>query len=241
MLAIPAIDILGGKCARLQRGEYDSAQIFADNPAKTAREFFSLGAKRLHLVDLDAAKSGGEENAAAVAAVLATAKEFGAEVQTGGGLRTLADVRRVLDAGASYAIVGTAAVRDSAFRHKVISEFPQQILLAMDAREGRVAVAGWCEESGVDIGDFLESAGACPPAGIVFTDIGRDGMLSGVNVQSTAEVAQLAPCPVIASGGVRDQSDLDALQDAHPNIFGAVIGRAAYQTEILKPMLAQYG
>ena len=242
MRAFPAIDILGGKCARLRRGVYDSAEIFGDNPAATAREFCALGAKRLHLVDLDAAKSGGDENAAAVASAVAAAAEFGAEVQVGGGLRALADIRRVLDSGAAFAIVGTAAVRDSEFREEAIAAFPEKILLAADARDGRVAVAGWREEAGMHISELLDALQNCPPAGVIFTDIQRDGMLGGINAAATAEVADCAPCPVVASGGARGEEDLRALAEAHPNIIGAVVGRAAYENRaMLKSLLQNYG
>ncbi len=239
--AIPAIDILGGKCARLRRGVYDSAEIFGDNPAEMARQFCALGARRLHIVDLDAAKSGGEENAAAVAAAISAAAAFGAEVQTGGGLRASADIRRVLDAGAAFAIVGTAAIRDAAFREETIAAFPGKILLAADARNGRISVSGWCEEAGTDVSELLDAVRNRPPAAVIFTDIQRDGMLGGINAEATAEVARLAPCPVIASGGARGEDDLRALA-AHPNIVAAIVGRAAYQDrEMLKSMLQNYG
>ena len=239
--AIPAIDILGGKCARLRRGAYESAEFFGDNPAEMARRFFALGARRLHLIDLDAAKSGGDENAAAVAAVIAAAAEFGATVQTGGGLRTMQDIRRVLDAGAAFAIVGTAAIRDATFREEAFAAFPEKIMLAADARNGHIAVAGWCEDAGMQVGELLDAIRANPPAAVIFTDIGRDGMLGGVNVDATAEVARLSPCPVIASGGARDEDDFRALA-AHPNIAGAVVGRAAYNNpQMLKQILQKYG
>lgn len=239
--AIPAIDILGGKCARLRRGAYDSAEIFGDDPAEMARQFCALGARRLHLIDLDAAKSGGNENAAAIAAAIAAAAEFGTEVQTGGGLRTLAAIQRVLDAGAAFAIIGTAAIRDSAFREEAIAAFPKQILLAADARDGQIAVAGWCEESGMRITELLDAIKDCPPQAVVFTDIQRDGMLGGINIEATAEVARVAPCPVIASGGARGEDDLRALA-AHPNISAAIVGRAAYQNPaMLKSLLQIYG
>ena len=242
--AIPAIDILGGKCARLRRGAYDSAEIFGDNPPAIAREFCELGARRLHIVDLDAAKSGGDENAAVVAEIVAAAAEFGEEiqVQVGGGLRTISDIRRVLDAGAAFAIVGTAAIRDSKFREEAFATFPEKILLAADARDGQIAVAGWREEAGMHITELLNSVRDCPPAGLIFTDIQRDGMLSGINAEATAEVAKFAPCPVLASGGARGEDDLRALAKAHSNIIGAIVGRAAYQNrEMLTAILKHYG
>ena len=239
---IPAIDILGGKCARLRRGDYDSAEFFGDNPAKIARQFCDLGAKRIHIVDLDAAKSGKAENANTIADIINTAKEYQAQVQVGGGLRDINAVRRVLELGAAFAIVGTAAVRNPSFLKETVDAFPKQILLAADARNGQVAVAGWQEDSGTNMDSLLTLASKSPPAGIVFTDIGRDGMMDGVNAKTTGDMAKRAPCPIIASGGVRGEQDMKALAEASDNITGAVIGRAIYDNmAILAPLLKQYG
>ncbi|MBE8158621.1 MAG: 1-(5-phosphoribosyl)-5-((5-phosphoribosylamino)methylideneamino)imidazole-4-carboxamide isomerase [Betaproteobacteria bacterium] len=241
MQVIPAIDILGGKCVRLREGEYDSARVFGDNPAEMARRFLELGARRLHVVDLDAAKDGESENAAAVGGILAAAGEFGAAVQIGGGLRTIAAIRRVLDAGASFAIAGTAAQREE-FREAAMAEFPGRMIWAADARGGRLAVSGWREESGAEIGEFLDAAAKRPPAAVIFTDIRRDGMLGGANIEATRDVARRAPCPVYASGGVRGEEDVRALAAADKNIAGAVVGRAVYENmDILKPLLQKYG
>ncbi len=239
---IPAIDILGGKCARLRRGDYDSAEFFGDNPEKIAQQFCDCGAKRLHIVDLDAAKSGKPENDNAIADIINTAKKYHAKVQVGGGLRNMLAVRKVLELGAAFAIVGTAAVRNPSFLKETVNAFPKQILLAADARNGQVAVAGWQEESGTNMDALLDLAHNSPPAGIVFTDIGRDGMMDGVNAKTTGEMANRAPCPLIASGGVRGEEDMQALAAASDNITGAVIGRAVYENmAILKPLLQQYG
>lgn len=242
MRAIPAIDILGGKCVRLREGDYDSAHIFDDDPALVAQRFLQMGARHLHLIDLDAAKSGRPENMATVHAVLSAAQEYDAMVQVGGGLRSMDALREVLDAGAAFAIIGTAAVQSPDFREAAIAEFAGQIILAADVREGCVAVAGWCEQSSMHIDELLAAVRPTPPAAIVFTDIGCDGMMCGVNVEATAQVAAKAPCPVIASGGVRGADDLQALKAASDNISGAVIGRAVYEDiTILQPLLARYG
>ena len=241
MQTIPAIDILGGKCARLRRGDYDSAQVFADCPAQMARQFCQLGARRIHVVDLDAAKSGKRDNAAAVADIIAVCREFNAQIQIGGGLRDLPAIQNILSAGATFAIIGTAAIQQPDFLAAAVNEFPGQIILAADARDGRIAVAGWCEESPLHVYELLDSAATQPPAAIIFTDIGQDGMMRGVNVEMTQKVAARAPCPLIASGGVRGETDMQLLSGAK-NIVGAIIGRAVYENmSILQPLLARYG
>ncbi len=242
MRLIPAIDILGGKCVRLREGDYASARVFGDNPAETARRILGLGARRLHVVDLDAAKNGKSENGAAIAGVLAAAAEFSAAVQIGGGLRGMDSVRRILAEGAAFAILGTAAAGNPAFLAEAAAEFPDKIILAADARNGRIALSGWREESEMHINELLDGAAARPPAAVIFTDIRRDGMLGGANVEATKEVAGRAPCPVYASGGVRGEDDVRALAAAHQNIAGAIMGRAMYENmDILKPLLEMYG
>ncbi|MGU9951462.1 MAG: 1-(5-phosphoribosyl)-5-[(5-phosphoribosylamino)methylideneamino]imidazole-4-carboxamide isomerase [Gammaproteobacteria bacterium WSBS_2016_MAG_OTU1] len=241
MQVIPAIDILNGKCVRLQKGVYQTAQIFGDSPHAMAKQFFQLGAKRLHVVDLDAAKSGQRENIKAINELLTVAAEFHATVQIGGGLRSLNDIESILSAGAAFAIVGTAAVRDQAFREQAIQNFQGQIILGTDARNDYLAVAGWEEESNVHINDFMQTIQNVPPAAIIYTDIGCDGMMKGANVDATEQVAKLAPCPVYASGGVRGEEDIQKLAMCD-NIAGAIIGRAVYEDfDILKPLLENYG
>ena len=225
---------------RLREGDYDSARIFGDDPAEMARRFCGMGARRLHVVDLDAAKSGKNENAPAVGAVLAAADSFGAAVQVGGGLRTTADVRRVIEQGAAFAVAGTAA-HEPEFRAETAAEFPGQMIWAADARNGRLSVAGWRQEAGAEIGEFLDSAAENPPAAVIFTDILRDGMLGGVNIEATREAARRAPCPLYASGGVRGEEDVRALAEDGA-AAGAIIGRAVYENmDILKPLLQKYG
>lgn len=242
MQVIPAIDVLGGRCARLRRGDYESVDLFEGSPADAARRFCGMGARRIHVVDLDAAQSGGEENAGALAEAFAAAAEFGAQAQTGGGLRSMADIRRVLDAGAAFAILGTAAARNPEFLAEANSAFPGRIMLGVDARAGRVQVAGWQEEAGMRTEELLDAAHKSPPAAIVFTDIDKDGMMGGANVEATSRAAMRAPCPVIASGGVRGAEDVRALEEAEGGIAGAIIGRAAYETPgMLESLLQRYG
>ena len=239
MQIIPAIDILDGRCARLQQGDYDSAHVFADNPADMARQFGEMGAKRIHMVDLNAAKSGQRENAEAVAEAIAAANAYGVQVQIGGGLRTMQDVQRALDEGAAFAVIGTAAARNPQFCLDAAAAFPGQIILAADARNGQIATAGWREESKMHVYDLLDAVSITPPAAVLFTDIERDGMMQGANVELTADVAARTPCPLIASGGVRHADDVRALRRAHDNIQGAIVGRAIYeQPDLLRQLLA---
>ncbi|MDM5146867.1 HisA/HisF-related TIM barrel protein [Candidatus Persebacteraceae bacterium Df01] len=241
MQIIPAIDILNGQCVRLRRGDYNSASIFGDDPGIMARHFFDAGVRRLHVVDLDAAKAGASDNSDAIAAILHVAADYDAVVQVGGGVRSLESARQLLNIGASYVIVGTAAVRDAVFRAEVIAAFPQQVILGLDVRDDKVAVAGWLEESPFTVDDLFDSVRDAPPAAVVFTDIGRDGMMRGVNAKKTGQVAAKAPCGVIASGGVCGVEDLQALTAADSNIVGAIIGRAVYENfSVLEKLLENY-
>ena len=236
MLIIPAIDLLDGRCVRLREGDYATAQVFEDDPAAAARRFFSLGARRLHVVDLDAAKSGRRENVAAVAAILSAAADYDAEVQVGGGLRTLEAIGETLADGAAFAIAGTAAAREPDFLRRATEEFPGRVMLAADIRDGKVAVAGWRKDSEKTADDLLSAAAAHPPAAIIHTDIRRDGMMSGVDAVAMAAAAEKSPCPLIVSGGVCGEDDARALATAHANIGGVIVGRAAYENP---PMLAR--
>ena len=227
MWIIPAIDILGGKCVRLRGGDYNAVSVYEDEPAAAAERFLRGGARRLHVVDLDAAKVGAPVNTAAVAAVLAVAAANGAEVEVGGGLRDRAAVAAVLEAGASYAILGTAAVRAVALRDSLIADYPGRIIVGADARDNTLAVNGWLEDSRERMDDFLAGLRQQPPAALIHTDICRDGMLVGVNVAAVSAIADAAPCPVIASGGVGGMADLHALAAAG-NVAGVIIGQALY-------------
>lgn len=227
MQLIPAIDLLAGVCVRLTGGDYNAVQVYDKDPAAVARRFFTAGATRLHVVDLDAAKAGVPVNIVSIEKILSVAAECGGEVEIGGGLRTAAAVRDILAVGAHYAIVGTAAVHDAEFRCCISRAHPGQIIVAVDVRAGSVAVSGWCKDSGIREEAFIAGLRDTPPAALIYTDISRDGKLTGVNAAATAAVAAQAPCPVIASGGVRDLDDLRALA-TYPNISGVVIGRAIY-------------
>lgn len=227
----PAVDILGGCCVRLAKGDYETVSVYDENPERAAERFLQAGIRRLHVVDLDAAKAGHPVNTAVIADIIATTTDAGASVQVGGGLRDMVAVEQMLSVGASYVILGTAAVRNPDFRHNVINAFAERVILGLDAREEHLAVSGWLESEDVNIFDFLSQLHDLPPAAIIYTDIGRDGMLSGVNRERTRLIAEKSPCPIIASGGVRDMDDLRALAEID-NLAGVIVGRALYTGDI---------
>jgi len=235
MIIYPAIDLKGGQCVRLVRGDMQSATVFNDDPAAQGRAFAAAGARWLHVVDLDGAVAGESVNRDAVRAILAAVS---IPVQLGGGVRDLAAIAAWLGAGMSRVILGTAAVSDPDLVKAACHEFPGQVAVGIDARQGRVAVRGWVETStmsALDLALKFEDAGA---AAIICTDIDRDGALRGVNVEATAALAQRVSTPVIASGGVASLDDIAALK-RHPRIAGAIIGRALYEGRIdLKAALA---
>lgn len=222
----PAIDLKGGRCVRLLRGDMGAATTYNDDPADQAARFARDGFGRLHVVDLDGAVEGRAVNAAAVAAILAAT---GVPVQLGGGVRDRAAIERWLDAGVDRVILGTAAVRDPALVREAAAAHPGRIALGVDVKDGRVATAGWLEASdlsAVDVARRFEDAGV---AALIITDIGRDGTLEGVNVQATGALADAVDIPVIASGGVASVDDLRALK-AWPGarIAGAILGKSLY-------------
>ena len=230
MQIYPAIDLKDGAAVRLLRGEMDSATVFNSNPAEQAYSFVKAGFSWLHLVDLNGAFEGKPVNGTAVEAIL---EAVDIPVQLGGGIRDLATVEAWLEAGVSRVILGTAAVKTPDLVNKACGRFPGQIVLGIDAREGRVAVEGWAEESDIgahDLARRFEDAGA---TAIVYTDIERDGAMQGVNVEATAALAEAVSVPVIASGGVSSLDDIAALQArAESGIDGAIIGRALYDGRI---------
>jgi phosphoribosylformimino-5-aminoimidazole carboxamide ribotide isomerase len=225
---IPAIDLLDGACVRLSQGRYDAATVYEDDPAEQARRFAAHGIRRLHVVDLDGARSGQPANGEAVAAIVA-ALEGKVPVQLGGGLRDEAQVERALASGVDRVVLGTVALQRPALVREVAARFPNRIVVGIDARDGRVAVEGWVRASDcsvIDLARRFEDAGV---AAIVHTDIARDGMLSGPNLDATAELADAVAIPVLLSGGVGTLDDLlRAAGDAGRGIAGAIVGRALY-------------
>jgi phosphoribosylformimino-5-aminoimidazole carboxamide ribotide isomerase len=229
MLLIPAIDLKDGRCVRLKQGDMNRATVFSDDPAATARRWLELGARRLHLVDLDGAFAGRPRNRAAIESIV---DAVGAEipVQIGGGIRDLDTIERYLDRGIAYVIIGTAAVKNPGFLHDACGAFPGQVIVGLDAKDGKVATDGWSKLTGHDVLDLARKFEGYGVEAVVYTDIGRDGMLTGVNVEATVRLARGLSVPVIASGGVASLEDVDALcAIEHEGIDAAIVGRAIYE------------
>ena len=225
----PAIDLKDGHCVRLIQGDMDQATVFSETPADQAKAFESMGFEYLHVVDLDGAFAGQSRNRASVAEIL---KTVSMPVQLGGGIRTHAHVEAWLEAGISRLILGTIAVRDPDFVKSVAREYPGRIAVGIDAKDNRVAVEGWAEVSDLDALDLAKAFEDSGVAAIIVTDIGRDGMKTGVNVDLTAGMANTVSIPVIASGGVKAVDDISALRASGAPVSGAILGRALYDGDI---------
>ncbi len=224
MLVIPAIDLLGGKVVRLVEGRRDRATVFSEHPGEIARGFVAAGAKRLHVVDLDGAFNGAPENRRAVEQILGC----GVPVQLGGGVRDAATCERLLGEGIEQVVLGTAAVKDPKLVSSLCATFEGRIIVAVDARDGKVAVEGWAESTGVDAFDLAAESVERGAAAILYTDIARDGTGVGPNVEASAKLARvLHPVPVIASGGIGSLAHLRAL--ALAGVPRCVVGRALYE------------
>ena len=230
MILFPAIDLKDGQCVRLKLGEMSQATVFNDDPAAQARTFEEQGFKYLHIVDLNGAFAGKPANAPAVEAIL---KAIRIPAQLGGGIRDLATIETWLDKGIRRVILGTIAVRDPALVKEACAKFPGRVAVGIDARGGKVAVEGWAETSeltAIDLARRFEDAGV---AAIIYTDIDRDGVLKGLNLPSTAELARATKIPVIASGGLASMADIEALtQPEYRLLEGAISGRALYDGRI---------
>ena len=230
MILFPAIDLKDGQCVRLKLGEMDQATVFNDDPADQAARFERQGFKYLHIVDLNGAFAGKPVNGAAVDAILKAVKM---PVQLGGGIRDLATIERWLDKGIRRVILGTIAVRDPALVREACTKFPGRVAVGIDAKGGKVAVEGWAETSeltAIELAKRFEDAGV---AAIIYTDIDRDGVLKGLNLPSTAELARSTKIPVIASGGLASIDDIKALiQPEYKMLEGAITGRALYDGRI---------
>ena len=232
MLLIPAIDLKDGHCVRLKQGDMDQSTVFSEDPAAMARNWVDKGARRVHLVDLNGAFAGKPKNEQAIRAIL---KEIGSEVdvQLGGGIRDLDTIERYLDAGLRYVIIGTAAVKNPGFLKDACVAFGGHIIVGLDAKDGKVATDGWSKLTGhevVDLGKKFEDYGV---ESIVYTDIGRDGMLSGINIEATVKLAQSLSIPVIASGGLSNLDDirkLCAVEDE--GVEGVICGRSIYSGDL---------
>lgn len=230
MILYPAIDLKDGRCVRLAEGRMDQATIFNENPADQAALFQTAGFNWLHVIDLDGAFSGEPRNAGAVAKILETTH---IPVQVGGGVRTFDNVTYWFNAGASRVILGTAAVRDPTLVRQAARDFPDRIAVALDSRDGKVAVSGWADQTTLDVADVAKRFEDAGVAALIVTDIARDGLKTGVNVELTGRVADAVTIPVIASGGVKSVSDIAALK-ARPGrpTHGVILGRALYDGDI---------
>ena len=232
MLLIPAIDLKDGKCVRLKQGDMRASTTFGDDPAAMARRWVDAGARRLHLVDLNGAFAGKPVNEAAIRAILA---EVGDEipVQLGGGIRDLDTVERYLDDGLSFIIVGTAAVKKPGFLHDACSAFGGHIIVGLDARDGKVATDGWSKLTGHEVVDLARKFEDYGVEGVIYTDIGRDGMLTGINIEATLQLARALSIPVIASGGLSNLADVERLcAIEHEGITGVICGRSIYTGDL---------
>ena len=228
MLIIPAIDIKDGHCVRLEQGDMQRATVFSEKPGETAQRWKDLGATRLHVVDLNGAFAGKPKNESAIKEIIAVMGDV--PVQLGGGIRDLATIERYLDDGVSYIVIGTAAVKTPGFLHEACDALPGHIIVALDAKDGKVATDGWSKLTGHDVIDLAKRFQEYGVEAVLYTDIGRDGMMTGVNIEATVKLAQALTIPVIASGGLNNLDDvkkLIAVEDE--GIMGVITGRAIYE------------
>ena len=229
----PAIDLRGGKCVRLKQGDFDRSKEYDADPVERAREWARRGARMIHVVDLDGAKAGRPAQLRLIREISGAA---GVPVQVGGGVRTLEDLRAVRDAGAARVVMGTAAVADRELRLRAVEEAGASLIVAVDAREGVVATHGWQESSGVGVLDLARELADDGVAAALYTDVARDGMDTGAALEDTAAIARILP--TIASGGVRDASDIIALSKIE-GVIGAVVGTALYEGQVTLEDLIQ--
>ncbi len=229
MLIIPAIDLKDGHCVRLKQGDMNDATVFSEDPAAMAKQWLAQGARRLHVVDLNGAAAGKPKNQPAIRAIV---QAVGTElpVQLGGGIRDLDTIEAYIDAGISYIVIGTAAVKTPGFLQEACTAFQGHIIVALDAKDGKVAVDGWSKMTGHDVVDLAKKFEDYGVEAVIYTDIGRDGMLTGVNIEATVALARQLNVPVIASGGITDLKDVEKLCAVEAEgITGAITGRAVYQ------------
>ena len=232
MLLIPAIDLKAGQCVRLVQGDMNQSTTFSDQPEAMATRWLDAGARRLHLVDLNGAFAGKPKNLAAVKAIL-KAVDGRIPVQLGGGIRDLDTIEQYLDLGIHYMIIGTAAIKNPGFLADACAAFPGQIIVGLDAKDGKAATDGWSKLTGHEVGDLEKKYEDMGVDSIIYTDIGRDGMLSGINIEATVKLAQASSIPVIASGGLSNMQDIEnlcAVEDE--GVTGVICGRAIYSGDL---------
>jgi len=226
MIIIPAIDLKGGQCVRLSQGDMDRATVYSENPAEMAKTWQSMGAQRIHVVDLDGAVSGQPKNKGAIIAIVSAVS---VPVQLGGGIRGIETIKEYFSCGIDRVILGTAAIKNPLFLEDSCRAWPGRIIVGIDATDGMVCVQGWTEKTAMSVVELVKKIAHLPLAAIVFTDIKRDGMLTGPNIESTALLARSTRIPVIASGGVSRIEDIEALLTVEQSgVSGVIIGRALY-------------
>ncbi len=239
MLVIPAIDLKDGRCVRLRQGDMAAETVYSDDVTEVASRWQQQGACLIHVVDLNGAVDGEPKNLPQIESVM---KAVRVKVQVGGGIRTIETVRRYLNAGVSRVVLGTAALTNRALLDQACQEFPQRIVLGLDARDGRIAVKGWTTVSDVKAIDLLKELSGCAIAAVIYTDIARDGMLNGPNIPALKEVVEYSSFPVIASGGITRLEDLQAVRSLGRKIEGAIVGKALYDGKLdLKAAVAALG
>ena len=232
MLIIPAIDLKDGHCVRLQQGNMARATVFSDDPGAMASGWIAAGARRLHIVDLNGAVAGRPKNEKSIRTIIKAVGDK-APIQLGGGIRDLDTIESYLDAGVTYVIIGTAAVKNPGFLSDACYAFPGHIIAGLDARDGKVAVEGWSKMTGHDVVDLAKKYEDYGVEALIYTDIGRDGMLTGVNIEATRKLSQSIRIPVIASGGLNTLEDVsEVCKLASEGVVGAIAGRALYEGKL---------
>ncbi|MEY3572710.1 MAG: 1-(5-phosphoribosyl)-5-[(5-phosphoribosylamino)methylideneamino]imidazole-4-carboxamide isomerase [Burkholderiaceae bacterium] len=232
LLLIPAIDLKDGDCVRLRQGDLADATVFSKDPGEMAAQWVKQGAQRIHVVDLNGAVAGRPKNESAIRAIV-KAVGNAVPVQVGGGIRDLDTIERLLDDGANFVVIGTAAVKNPGLLKDACAAFPGQVIVSIDAKDGKVATDGWSKLSGHEVIDLAKKFEDDGVDAVLYTDIGRDGMLSGVNVEATLRLAQAVSMPVIASGGIAGLQDIRALAPlVSEGIMGAILGRALYEGQL---------
>ena len=230
MLIIPAIDLLDSKAVRLKQGDMDDYKVYFENSVDAAKQFYEMGIRRLHIVDLDGARKGETTNFDTIERIV---KEVDMDVEVGGGIRNMDRLQQYFNIGVKYAILGTVVVKDPDFVFEAMEKHPGRIILGVDAKGGYVATEGWYETSSVTAGELIHKYKDYQAESVIYTDISRDGMLSGINIEATAALADSSPFPVIASGGLKGIEDIEKLVKLNnKNIYGAIAGKAFYEGQI---------
>lgn len=226
---IPAIDLINGECVRLQQGDYDKKTVFDSNPVAVARRWQDQGASRLHVVDLDGAKAGHPVN---VEVIRQIARALDIPVQVGGGIRNLADIKTILDTGVKRVILGTSVIKDPKFAQAALQQYADQIIIGLDAKDGKVAITGWTDVTAIDVYQIAQTMEKFGAKRIIFTDIATDGMLTGPNYASLVALADKVSISIIASGGIATVADIQGIINLNKqNIEGCIIGKALYTNQ----------